>query len=82
MKQSVKSFQIRNAKAALTLVVEAINLIDGGTFMVSSEEKEVVRVFDPVGEEEADRCYALLSSIDIIAEEEVVGARREASLLE
>jgi hypothetical protein len=30
----------------LALVVEAINAVDGGAFVVASKDKEVLRVFD------------------------------------
>jgi len=38
----------------LALVVEAINAVDGGAFVVASKDKEVLRVFDFVREEQAD----------------------------
>lgn len=50
--------------------------------MVASEEEEVVGEFDLECEEEAYGFDALLSSVDIVAEEEVVRARWEAPVLE
>lgn len=50
--------------------------------MVSSEDEEVFGVFDLVREEEADSFEGLLSSIDVVAEEEVVGFRGETAILE
>jgi hypothetical protein len=41
--------------------------------VVASEDEEVLRVFDLVGEEEADGLERLLASVDVVAEEEVVG---------
>lgn len=38
-----------DAEATLALVVEAIDPVNGGTFMVPSEEEEVVRELDFVG---------------------------------
>lgn len=70
-----------NTETALALVVEAVNPINGSTFMVSSKEEEVVRVFDLVGEEEADGLNTLFPSVDIVAKEEVVGVWREATIL-
>lgn len=70
-----------NAETALALVVEAIDPVDGSTFMVSSKEEEVVRVFDLVGEKKADGLNALFPSVDVVSEEQVVGVWREATIL-
>ena len=77
-----EDFPETNAEPALALIVEAVDAVDGRTFVVSSEEEEVVWEFDLVGEEKADGLDTLLASVDIVAEEEVVGARREASVFE
>ena len=37
--------------------------------MVSAEEEEALRVFDFVGEEEADRLDAVFSSVDVVSQE-------------
>lgn len=71
-----------DAEPALALVVEAVDAVDGGTFVVASEEEEVVGVLDLVCQQEADGLDALLPSVDVVAEEEVVGARWEAAILE
>ena len=49
--------------------------------MISSEQKEVLRVLDLVSQQEAHSLQRLLSSVDIVTQEEVVGIRREASIL-
>lgn len=36
--------------ATLALIVESINTIDGAAFVVSSEQEEVLRILDLVGE--------------------------------
>ena len=60
----------------LTLVVESVDSVDAGTLVVSSEDEEVLGVLDLVGEQEADGLHGLLSTIDIVTEEEVVGFGR------
>ena len=50
--------------------------------MVASEQEKVLRILDFVGQQQADRLQRLLSSIDIISKEEVVGLWREAAVLE
>jgi hypothetical protein len=43
-----------DGESATTLVVEAVDSVDTSTFVVSSKEKEVFRVFNLVSKEEAD----------------------------
>ena len=49
--------------------------------MVASKKKEVFRILDLVGEQQADCLQGLLAPVDVVAEEEVVGVRREATVL-
>ena len=65
-----------------TLVVEAVNAVDAGAFVVAPEDEKVLRVLDLVGKEEADRLHALLASVDVVAQEQVVRLGREAAILE
>ena len=62
-----EDFPETNAEPALALIVEAVDAVDGRTFVVSSEEEEVVWEFDLVGEEKADDLDTLLASVDIVA---------------
>lgn len=68
--------------AALALIVETVNAVDGGALVVATENEEVLWVLDLVGEEEADGLKRLLSAVDIVAKEEVVGFWWESSVLE
>jgi hypothetical protein len=68
--------------ATLALVVESINTVDRGALVVASKDEEVFGVLDLVGEEQADSLKRLLSSVDVITKEEVVGLGREATVLE
>lgn len=71
-----------NVIATLALVVEAIDTVDRSTLVVTSQNEEVLGVLDLVGEEQADGLEGLLTSVDIVTEEEVVGLGREATVLE
>ena len=43
--------------------------------MISSEEEEVFRVLDLVGQQQADCLYGFLPPVDVVAQEEIVGVR-------
>ena len=58
--------------ATFAFIVEAVYAIDRGTLVVSSKQKEVLWILDLVGKEEADSLKRLLSSVNVIAEEEIV----------
>ena len=66
----------------LALVVESVDSVDGGALVVTTQDEEVLGILDLVGEEEADGLERLLASIYVVAEEEVVGLGREATVLE
>ena len=68
--------------AALALIVEAVDAVDGGALVVATEDEEVLWVLDLVGEEEADGLERLLSAVDVVTKEEVVGFWWESSVLE
>lgn len=41
-------------KATTTLIVESVDSIDTGAFVIAAQEKEILRVFNLVGKEKAD----------------------------
>lgn len=67
---------------AFAFVVKAVDTIDAGAFVISSEDEEVLRILDLVCQKQADSLERLLASINIVAEEEVVGLRRETAIFE
>lgn len=71
-----------NVVATLALVVEAINAVDGGALVVAAQDEEVFGILDLVCEQEANGLERLLTTVDIVAEEEVVSLGREAAILE
>lgn len=52
---------------SLALVVEPVNSVDRCSLVVPSQQEEVLRVFDFVREQQADRLQRLLASIDVVA---------------
>jgi len=68
--------------SSLALVVEAIDTVDGGALVVSTQNEEVLRVLDLVGEKQANGLKGLLATVDIITEEKIVGLRRESAVFE
>jgi len=66
--------------SSLAFIIEPIDSVDGRTFMVSSKDEEVLRIFDLVGQEQAYRLQTLLSSVDIVTQEKIVGVWWEASI--
>ena len=50
--------------------------------MVATEEEEVLRILNLVGQEEAHSFEGLLATIDVISQEEVVGIGWETAIFE
>jgi hypothetical protein len=66
---------------AFTLIIKTVNAVDLGALVVTTKQEEVLRVLDFVAEKEAYCLDGLLSSVDVVSQEEVVGLGREASIL-
>lgn len=62
-------------KPPLALVIEPIYTIDGGTLMVASEKKEVLLVFYLVCKKKANCLYALLTTVYIVPQKQIVCLR-------
>ena len=73
---------VQNCISALTFVVEPVDPVNTGTFVVAPEEEEVLRVLDLVGEQQADGLQRLLPPVHVVAQEQVVGLGRETAVLE
>lgn len=69
-----------NIKTTLAFVVKSVNTIDTCTLVVAAKDKEVLRILDLIGKQEADRLETLLSSVHIVTQEEIVSFWREASV--
>lgn len=59
-----------------------INSIYTGALVVAAKQEEILRIFDFIGEQEADCLQRLLSTIHIITEEQVVRLWWEAAVFE
>lgn len=67
---------------ALALIVETVDPGDVGAFVVAAEEEEVLGVLELVAHQKQNSLKGLLSAINVVAEEQVVGVWREAAHLE
>jgi len=65
-----------------TFVIEAVDAVDACTLVVATEQKEVLWIFDLIGEQQADCLQWLLAAVDVVAEEEIIALGREAAVLE
>lgn len=63
-------------------IIEAIDTVNRSAFVVTAEDEEIFGVLDLVREQEADRFERLLATVDIVSQEQVVGLRRETTILE
>ena len=64
------------------MVKEAVHAVYPGALVAATQEEEIFRPAYLVAKEKHEDFDAVLSKIDVIAEEEVVAFRREASKLE
>lgn len=58
--------------SAFAFVIEAIYPVDACTLVVAAQQEKIFWVLDFVREEQTDRLQGLLSSVDIVSEEQVV----------
>lgn len=64
----------------LALIVETIDSVNTSTFVVSSQQEEVLGILDLVGKEQAHSLERLFASVHVVTQEQVVGIRGEASV--
>ena len=50
-----------------TLVVEAVDPVDRGALVVAAQQEEVLRVFDLVGQQQADALQPVRSAVNVVA---------------
>ena len=63
------------------LVIKTIDTISSSTFMVSSQKKEVFRIFDLLCKQETNGFQGLLPIIDVITQEEIVSFWWKSSII-
>jgi hypothetical protein len=66
--------------SALALIVETVDTVDRGTLVVSTQDEEVLGVLDLVGKEKTNSLKRLLSTVDVVTEEKVVGLWGETAV--
>ena len=71
-----------NGISTFALIVETIDSVDLGTFVISPEKEEVLRVLNLVAQKQADSFDGLLSTVDIVTEEKIVCFRWETTVFE
>lgn len=65
-----------------TFVIESVDAIDRRAFVVPAQEEKVLWILDFVSKEQTDGLQTLLSTVDIVAQEEVVRVWRESTIFE
>ena len=68
--------------AALALVIETVDAVDGRALVVASQQEEVLGVLDLVSEQQAHGLEGLLAAVYVVTQEEVVGVGWESTVLE
>ena len=71
-----------NRVSAFALIIEAVNTIDLGTFVVSTEQEKVLGILYFVAKQKANSLDRLFSAINVVTQEEIVGLGWEATILE
>lgn len=71
-----------NAETALALVIETVDAVNGRTLVVATENEEVFRILDLVGEQDADRLEGLLATVNVVTKENVIRLGRKATVFE
>ena len=67
--------------ATFAFIVESIDAIDLATFVISSQKEEVLLKLGLVGKKQDNSLEGVLSSVNVITEEQIVGLGREAAVL-
>ena len=62
-----KSLPQLDVVPSFAFVVEAVDSVDGGAFVVSSQDEEVLGILDLVCQQQADSLERLLASVDVVA---------------
>lgn len=59
-------------KTTTAFVVESVNAVDAGAFMVAAQQEKVFRIFDFVGKEQANNLERLLAPIHVVSQKKVI----------
>lgn len=68
--------------SSFALVVEAVYPVYAGALVIAAQQEKVLRILDLVRQQQAYRLQGLLTSVDVVAQEQVVRLGREATVFE
>lgn len=74
-------FDSSGVGVALTLVIETVDAVDAGTFVVATQQEEVLGVLDLVGQQQADGLQRLFAPVHVVTQEQVVALGGKAPVL-
>lgn len=57
----------------LTLIIKPVYTVNTCTLVIPSKQKEVLRVFDLIGEQQTDGLEGVLATVHVVTQKEVVG---------
>lgn len=69
-------------KPALALVIESVNAVDGRAFMIPPQYEEILGVFNLVRQKETDGLEALLATVNVVPQKDVVRLGGKAPIFE
>lgn len=77
-----KCFPETDVVSPFAFIVESVNAVYGGAFVVAAKKEEIFGVFNFIGEQQANGFQTLFASVDVITKKEVISFGREAAVLE
>ena len=67
---------------ALAFIIESVNTIDLTALVIASQKEEVLLELGLIGKKQDNSLEGVLSSVNVVTEEQIVGLGREAAILE
>ena len=67
---------------SFALVIKSVNLGNGLTFMVTSQQEDTLRIFDFISHEQTDRFNTEFASIHVVTKEKIVRKWRMLSCIQ
>lgn len=55
-----------------TFIIEAIDSVNGGRFVISSEQEEILGIFHFIRKHETDSLQTVLASVNIVAQKQII----------
>jgi hypothetical protein len=64
----------------LTFVIKSVYAVNTSALVVTTKDEEVLGVFYLIRQQETDRFQRLLSSVNIVAQKQIIGLGRETTV--